>query len=317
MQNNSQALRIQEPVEEVVSRAADRLSDINDSEQHITPQWHGPLPSVETLRQIVDQLRIVLFPDFFDQLRGCRSMTQARLMVSVDRLYRLLSEEVCKCLAARNLRPGGRCPHEHGSAAALKLIDRLPELKRLLYTDVQAIYDNDPATDDYGEIILSYPVVEAMIHYRLAHEMVKLDIPVLPRMLTEMAHANTGIDINPGAQIGEYFAIDHGTGVVIGETCIIGNHVTIYQGVTLGAKNFTLDDEGRPVNLPRHPILEDNVTIYANSTILGRVTIGHDTVIGGNVWLTESVEPYSRVLQPPFTASNRITTRPPRKRNRI
>lgn len=306
----------QDAAEDTVARAAARLSEINDANRHITPRWQGPLPSVDTLREIVEQLRIIIFPDFFDQLRGCRTMTQARLMVSVDRLYRLLSEEICKCLAARNMSREGQCPQACGIAATLKIIDRLPELKRILYTDVKAIYDNDPATDDYGEIILSYPVVEAMIHYRLAHELVKLDIPVLPRILTELAHSNTGIDINPGASIGEYFAIDHGTGVVIGETCVIGNHVTIYQGVTLGAKNFTLDDEGRPVNLPRHPILEDNVTIYANSTILGRVTIGHDTVIGGNVWLTESVEPYSRVLQPPFTASNRISTHAPEKKGR-
>ncbi len=299
-----------------IARVADRMSEINGHDGAISPGWSGPLPSVETLREIVNQLRIILFPDFFDQLRGCRSMTHARLMVSVDRLYRLLAEEISKCLAtARNLR-NPLAPQPTGASTALALIDRLPELKRLLYSDVKAIYDNDPATEDYGEIILSYPVVEAMIHYRLAHELVKLNVPVLPRVLTELAHSNTGIDIHPGATIGEYFAIDHGTGVVIGETCIIGKHVTIYQGVTLGAKNFTLDDEGRPVNLPRHPILEDNVTIYANSTILGRVTIGHNTVIGGNVWLTESVAPHSRVLQPPFTTSNRIITDRPEKKGR-
>ncbi len=302
---------ITETVEAAVTRAAGRLSEINVDDAKITPKWQGPLPSIETLRDIVDQLRIIIFPDFFDQLRGCRSMTTARLMVSVDRLYRILSMEIGKCLAAMDCGCDTGSRQAAGSSIALSLIDRLPELKRLLYTDVKAIYDNDPATDDYCEIILSYPVVEAMIHYRLAHELVKLNVPVLPRILTELAHSNTGIDINPGAKIGEYFAIDHGTGVVIGETCVIGNHVTLYQGVTLGAKNFTLDAEGRPVNIPRHPILEDNVTIYANSTILGRVTIGHDTVIGGNVWLTESVAPHSRVIQSPFTASNRIITKDP------
>ncbi len=298
-------------VERVISRASQELIRSSEMEQRIMPSWNGPLPSPDALREIVEQLKIVVFPDFFDQLRGCRAMTRARLTVSVDRLYRLFTEEISKCLAARG---NGMLPDEIQLAAircSLDLIDRLPEIKRLLYTDVQAIYDNDPATEDYGEIILSYPVVQAMVHYRLAHEMVKLKVPVLPRILTELAHSQTGIDINPGASIGEYFAIDHGTGVVIGETCIIGNHVTIYQGVTLGAKNFTLDPDGRPVNLPRHPILEDNVTVYANSTILGRVTIGHDTIIGGNVWLTESVPPYSRVTQPPFTASNRIVTKDP------
>ena len=119
----------------------------------------------------------------------------------------------------------------------------------------------------------------------------------MPRIITEMAHSKTGIDIHPGAQIGEYFSIDHGTGVVIGETCIIGNHVTLYQGVTLGAKKFTYNENGVPVNTPRHPIIEDNVTIYSNSSILGRITIGHDTVVGGNIWLTESVKPYSKIVQ--------------------
>ena len=305
-------------IEKIISRSAQELIHSSEMEERITPSWNGPLPSPEALREIVEQLKIVVFPDFFAQLRGCRSMTRARLTVSVDRLYRLFTEEIAKCLAARD---NGMLPDEIRVAAirrALDLVDRLPEIKRLLYTDVQAIYDNDPATDDYGEIILSYPVVQAMVHYRLAHEIVKLKVPVLPRILTELAHSQTGIDINPGARIGEYFAIDHGTGVVIGETCIIGNHVTLYQGVTLGAKNFTLDDEGRPVNLPRHPILEDNVTVYANSTVLGRITIGHDTVIGGNVWLTESVPPYSKVVQPPFSASNRIVTKNPKagqKRN--
>lgn len=298
-------------IERVISRTARELISSTEAEEHIMPSWEGPLPSPDAIREIVNQLKIVVFPDFFDQLRGCRAMTRARLTVSVDRLFRLLTEEISKCFAARGERQSIDRIHAKAVDRALRIINRIPEIKRLLYTDVQAIYDNDPATDDYGEIILSYPVVHAMVHYRLAHEMVELKIPVLPRILTELAHSQTGIDINPGARIGEYFAIDHGTGIVIGETCIIGDHVTIYQGVTLGAKNFTLDDEGRPVNLPRHPILEDNVTIYANSTILGRVTIGHDTVIGGNVWLTESVPPHSRVTQPPFTASNRITTRHP------
>ncbi|MDE5555404.1 MAG: serine acetyltransferase, partial [Muribaculaceae bacterium] len=176
-------------------------------------------------------------------------------------------------------------------------IDTLPEIKRLLLTDVEAMYNNDPAVENFGEIILCYPVVQAMVHYRVAHALLKLGMPVIPRIITEIAHSDTGIDIHPGAQIGEYFSIDHGTGVVIGETCVIGNHVNLYQGVTLGAKNFSLDSNGRPVNIPRHPIIEDNVTIYSNATVLGRITIGHDSIIGGNVWLTNSVPPGSRILQ--------------------
>ena len=145
--------------------------------------------------------------------------------------------------------------------------------------------------------MLCYPGIRVMLHYRTAHELLELEVPVAPRLLTEMAHSVTGIDIHPGAQIGEYFAIDHGTGVVIGATTVIGHHVMLYQGVTLGARNIRYDHDGRPVDEPRHPILEDNVTVYANTTILGRVVIGHDTVVGGNVWLTHSVPPRSRILQ--------------------
>lgn len=176
-------------------------------------------------------------------------------------------------------------------------MERIPEISRLLHTDVEAIAENDPAVEDRTEVVLCYPSIRVMLHYRTAHELLLLEVPVAPRLLTEMAHSVTGIDIHPGAQIGEYFAIDHGTGVVIGATSIIGNHVMLYQGVTLGAKNFKYDSDGRPIDLPRHPVLEDNVTVYANTTILGRVTIGHDTVVGGNVWLTHDVPPRSRILQ--------------------
>lgn len=173
----------------------------------------------------------------------------------------------------------------------------LPAISRLVNTDVDAVLHNDPAVTDRGEVILSYPLTFAMVHYRAAHELYHLGIPRIPRMLTELAHSRTGIDIHPAATIGDYFCIDHGTGVVIGETTIIGSHVVLYQGVTLGAKNFEYDEQGRPIDIPRHPILEDRVTVYSNTSILGRVTIGHDTVIGGNVWLTQDVPANSIVLQ--------------------
>lgn len=175
--------------------------------------------------------------------------------------------------------------------------EALPEIRRLLETDVEAIAGADPSADSLREIVYCYPAVTAMLHYRTAHELHRLGIPVIPRMITEHAHSVTGIDIHPAAKIGEGFAIDHGTGVVIGETTIIGNNVTIYQGVTLGARNFRYDEAGRPINQPRHPILEDGVTVYSNASILGRITIGEGSVIGGNVWLTHSVPPHSRVLQ--------------------
>ena len=173
----------------------------------------------------------------------------------------------------------------------------LPAISRLVNTDVDAVLHNDPAVTDRGEVILSYPLTFAMVHYRAAHVLYHLGIPRIPRMLTELAHSRTRIDIHPAATIGDYFCIDHGTGVVIGETTIIGSHVVLYQGVTLGAKNFEYDEQGRPIDIPRHPILEDRVTVYSNTSILGRVTIGHDTVIGGNVWLTQDVPANSIVLQ--------------------
>lgn len=180
---------------------------------------------------------------------------------------------------------------------AAAFMEKVPRIRALLATDVEAIAHNDPAVKSTQEIVYCYPAVTAMLYYRTAHELHLLGIPILPRMLTEYAHSQTGIDIHPGAVIGDHFAIDHGTGIVIGETTVIGSHVTLYQGVTLGARNFSYDEQGKPINLPRHPILEDGVTVYSNASILGRVTIGRDSVIGGNVWLTRSVPAKSRILQ--------------------
>ena len=184
------------------------------------------------------------------------------------------------------------------------LLSSIPELKRVLSTDVKAVFDGDPAAKNYREVILCYPSMVAISNYRLAHALLGYHVPIIPRIITEMSHSKTGIDIHPGATIGEYFSIDHGTGVVIGETCIIGSHVRLYQGVTLGAKSFKFDSEGNPINEPRHPILEDNVTVYSNASILGRITIGHDSTIGGNIWQTASVPPYSKVLQGRATVSS-------------
>jgi len=175
---------------------------------------------------------------------------------------------------------------------------KLPEVQRKLALDVQASYEGDPAAANPDEVIFCYPGIIAITSYRLAHELHILGVPIIPRMITEAAHSATGIDIHPGAAIGERFFIDHGTGIVIGETCIIGSRVRIYQGVTLGAKSFQLDEDGNPVRgIDRHPIVEDDVTIYSGATILGRVTIGRGSVIGGNVWLVHGVPPGSRITQ--------------------
>ena len=161
--------------------------------------------------------------------------------------------------------------------------------------DVEAAYNGDPAAENYGEIISCYPVIKALVNYRIAHELLVLGVPLIPRIISEMAHSETGIDIHPGAQIGHHFTIDHGTGVVIGATCIIGNNVKLYQGVTLGAKSFPLDAQGNPIKgIARHPILEDNVVVYSNATILGRITIGRGSIVGANIWVTEDMEPESR-----------------------
>ncbi len=175
---------------------------------------------------------------------------------------------------------------------------RLPDIRDVLDTDIRAAYAGDPAAKSYEEVILSYPSLEAVCVYRIAHLLETLGVPIIPRVMTEYAHKNTGIDIHPGASIGGSFFIDHGTGVVIGETCTIGSNVKLYQGVTLGAKSFPLDENGNPIKgIKRHPDIEDNVVIYAGATILGGDTrIGHDSVIGGNVWLTESVPPHSLVF---------------------
>lgn len=282
--------------EDVIKRNAEFLSATLPETESMLPAGRGHFPSVDALREIVDIVKTVVFPDFVDMKRESRTMRSYLVGTCLERLHSALCRETVRAMRFNS----GVTDDEAENRAkdlSLRFIDTLPEIRRLLYTDVRAMYDNDPAVDNYAEVILCYPVVQAMVNYRVAHALLRLDIPVIPRILTELAHSYTGIDIHPGAEIGEYFAIDHGTGVVIGETCIIGSHVTLYQGVTLGARNFTLDSRGHPVNLPRHPIIEDNVTVYSNSTILGRITVGAGSVIGGNVWLTYSVPPGSRILQ--------------------
>lgn len=181
------------------------------------------------------------------------------------------------------------------------LFDMLPigyidELRGQIMKDVRATYEGDPAAQDFEEIICCYPGIKAIINYRLAHKLWTMNVRLIPRMITEWAHSETGIDIHPGATIGDYFTIDHGTGIVIGETCVIGNHVKLYQGVTLGAKSFPLDKDGNPIKgLPRHPILEDGVIVYSNATILGRVRIGRNSVIGANKWIVSDVDAGTKV----------------------
>lgn len=243
-------------------------------------------PSPARLSEGMALIKALIFPEFFDDSVSDDSMRHFSIGVNVDKLHALLVEQISRVIDT-----------DSAETKALEFIEALPELRRILLTDVDAIYANDPAVDNCGEVIFSYPVVHAMVHYRAAHALLEMGVPVIPRIITELAHSATGIDIHPGATIGEYFAIDHGTGVVIGQTCIIGNHVTLYQGVTLGSKNFEFDDSGHPLALPRHPIIEDGVTIYSNASVLGRITIGRDAVIGGNVWVTTDVPPGAKIIQ--------------------
>ena len=276
------------------------LSKLTEQEVSMMPATEAPLPSVEMVKQIVALVKNIIFPDYFNQRQPDETLRSYNIGVHMQELHRLLIKQIAHglqfCEDCKNMRTKQEV-YAEAERLALAFIDTLPEMKRVLYTDIQAMFDNDPAAPNYGEVIFCYPVVNTMTHYRIAHKLHELKVPVIPRIITEQAHSKTGIDIHPGAQIGEYFAIDHGTGVVIGETCIIGNHVTLYQGVTLGAKSFKYDENGNILNVPRHPIIEDYVTVYSNASILGRITIGHHSVIGGNIWVTNNVPPYARIQQ--------------------
>ena len=181
---------------------------------------------------------------------------------------------------------------------AIAFISQLPEIREKLHTDVIAAYNGDPAAKSFGEVIFCYPSIRAISNYRIAHALLLLEVPLIPRIITEMAHSETGIDIHPGATIGDYFTIDHGTGVVIGETATIGTNVKMYQGVTLGAKSFPLDEDGNPIKgIPRHPHIGNNVIIYSNSTILGTISVGDGAVIGGNLWVDKDVPAGAKMAQ--------------------
>ena len=287
-------------VNEALRRNVALLSKQTEREVSMMPATVAPLPSVEQVKRIVVLVKNIVFPDYFNKRQPDEGIRSYYIGVHMEELATLLTKQIAHglqfCEDCEAIRTKEQV-YTEAERLALAFIDALPEIKRLLYTDVQAMFDNDPAAPNFGEVIFCYPSMNAMTHYRVAHKLHELRVPVIPRIITELAHSKTGIDIHPGAQIGEYFSIDHGTGVVIGETSIIGNHVALYQGVTLGAKSFKYDEQGNMLNIPRHPILEDYVTVYSNASILGRITIGHHSTIGGNIWLTHSVPPNSKILQ--------------------
>ncbi len=258
------------------------------------------LPSRDEIVRIIEMLREVLFPGYFGPPDINDETMRFYVGATLDGIQNSLNEQVKRGLCFVCGEDPTHCPECDARATEIicRFMHGLPEVRQLLVTDVQAAYEGDPAATSPSEAIFCYPGILAITNYRLAHELHVLGVPLIPRIITEHAHSTTGIDIHPGAKIGEFFFIDHGTGVVIGETAVIGKRVRLYQGVTLGAKSFALDDQGHLVKgIPRHPQVEDDVIIYAGATILGRVTIGAGSSIGGNVWLTRSVPPGSRITQ--------------------
>lgn len=286
----------------ILTQAVDELSDSKSYKGLFHQHKDGePLPSAKSLHEIVELARSILFPGYYGNSTINSRTINYHIGVNIEKLFGLLTEQI---LAGLCFGSGEECEEctdsrrEEAAQIAAKFISKLPEMRRILATDVEAAYNGDPAAESFGEVISCYPAIRAISNYRIAHQLVELDVPLIPRIITEMAHSETGIDIHPAAQIGSYFTIDHGTGVVIGATSIIGNNVKLYQGVTLGAKSFPLDEDGKPIKgIPRHPILEDDVIIYSNATILGRITIGKGATVGGNIWVTEDVKPGARIVQ--------------------
>lgn len=279
----------------VSNKVASQLADINENSGDVSVSGFGLKVKVERLIRL---LRSSMFPSiYFDQSIKSEHL-QAMICLNLEKAGILLSE-IC-----HDILENPRTNHKNLHVSELdclieEFLSSLPEIAKILHTDIVAAYTGDPAAKSTEEVLLSYPSFDAISVFRLAHKLQSLGIPMLPRMMTEYAHSRTGIDIHPGAQIGEYFFIDHGTGVVIGETTVIGDHVKLYQGVTLGAKSFPSDEGGHPIKgIQRHPHIGNNVIIYAGATILGGDTvIGDNSIIGGNVWLTESVAPGSVIYQ--------------------
>ena len=287
----------------ILTQAVDELSESESYKGLFHQHKDGePLPSAKVLYEIIELSRAILFPGYYGNSTINSRTINYHIGVNIEKLFDLLTEQIlaglCFSTAEGDCNVCSESRREEAARLAANFISKLPAMRRILATDVEAAYNGDPAAKSYGEVIFCYPAIKAISNYRIAHELLRLGVPLIPRIITEMAHSETGIDIHPGAVIGSHFTIDHGTGVVIGETCIIGNNVKLYQGVTLGAKSFPLDADGKPIKgIPRHPILEDNVIVYSNATILGRITIGQGATVGGNIWVTENVPAGARIVQ--------------------
>lgn len=293
--------RLKEQLPELTRRIVETYRDVTS----ISHLGHCALPSFDAVVSIIEDLKEILFPGY--RRREGLHLGNVTYHVGdlIDGLHDKLTTQIGRALrheAGRStVDPTDNEPIDFealGQAKGIQFLEHLPDIRRMLALDVQAAYDGDPAVQGTDEVVFCYPGLEAVTVYRLAHALYELEVPLIPRIMTEFAHSKTGIDIHPGASIGSHFFIDHGTGVVIGQTCDIGQHVKLYQGVTLGALSFPTDGDGNLVRgTKRHPTIEDRVVIYANATILGgATTIGHDSVIGSSVWLTRSVGPRTTVV---------------------
>ena len=289
------ATRLYEKIPAVVRKLL-KIMEEKDSFSHVEPI---PIPSSESVVKLIYQARRILFPGYFTQSTLAQANLEYYLGQETTCFLENLSRQIISAFQHDCFRldlPCGQCSQQ-GHEIALKVVQDLPTIKKLLDTDIRAALEGDPAAKGYDEIIFSYPGLLAISIYRLANLLFKLNVPVIPRIMTEHAHSLTGIDIHPGATVGESFFIDHGTGVVIGETTEIGHNVRIYQGVTLGAVSLPKDAGDQFRHKKRHPTIEDDVIIYSNTSILGGETvIGARSVIGGNIWITESVPPDTKVL---------------------
>lgn len=285
-------------IDEVIGR----LCSMDDM-RHVCPTRSGegePLLSNTAVRRIVELASRLMFPGFLTDSDRGPSVMRSVMTIECHELRGLLIRQISAglCFDKNHSAIPAADLSLHAESLADSFIESLPDLRHILDTDIDATYLGDPAATSTHEVIVCYPGFKATVSYRIAHRLLELGVPVVPRMITEQAHSDTGIDIHPGARIGKGFVIDHGTGVVIGATAIIGDNVKLYQGVTLGAKSFVTDDSNNPVKgIPRHPILGNGVVVYSNSTILGRVTIGDGAVIGGNLWVTRDVEPGEKLIQ--------------------
>lgn len=279
-----------------INSVVDKLSQPQSYEglYHHNPEGQA-LPSEQAVREFIALVRSTIFPGYYSSSSLHDSTITYHLGVAVERMHRVLAKQILYslCFAEQEICKGESCNSEQESKAlniAGAFISYLPELRRMLALDVEAAYQGDPAAESIGEIICCYPSLKAITYHRIAHKLYELQVPLLPRIISEIAHSETGIDIHPAAHIGESFFIDHGTGVVIGATCIIGSRVKLYQGVTLGAKSFPKADDGSLIKgIERHPIIGDNVIVYSNTTLLGRINIGESARIGANMWITEDV----------------------------